>query len=154
MGELKERGELIEVVRRLRAGGKKIVFTNGCFDLLHAGHVRYLKEAKRYGDILLVGLNADKSVGSIKKNRPIVPEQERAEVLSSLAMVDYVVIFDELTPWELINALRPDVLVKGGDWKREDIVGSDLVKEVYSLPYHKGLSTSGIIQKIRSLKDE
>ncbi|MGE5893580.1 MAG: D-glycero-beta-D-manno-heptose 1-phosphate adenylyltransferase [bacterium] len=154
MGELKQRDDLAGIVKMLKSGGKKIVFTNGCFDILHAGHVRYLKEAKTYGDILVVGLNSDASVNSLKQGRPIVPQSERAEVLAALVMVDFVVIFDEPTPWELINALRPDVLVKGGDWKREDIVGSDLVKEVYSLPYHKGLSTTGIVHKIRSLRDE
>lgn len=154
MGELKQRDELAGIVKTLKSGGKKVVFTNGCFDILHAGHVRYLKEAKRHGDILIVGLNSDASVNSLKKGRPVVPQSERAEVLAALAMVDFVVIFDELTPWELIDALRPDVLVKGGDWKREDIVGSDLVKEVFSLPYHKGFSTTGIVRKIRSLRDE
>jgi len=136
------------VAGSLRAEGKKIVFTNGCFDLIHTGHVRYLREARALGDVLVVGLNSDASVKGLKEGRPIISESERAEVLAALEMVDYVVIFHEPTPWELINEVRPDVLVKGGDWKKEDIVGSDIVQEVHSLPYHKGLSTTGIVERV------
>jgi rfaE bifunctional protein nucleotidyltransferase chain/domain len=140
--------DLIAVCRRLRREGKKIVFTNGCFDILHKGHVRYLRQAKKLGDVLVVALNSDKSVSRIKPGRPVNRERDRAEVLEALCMVDYVTIFDEATPYLLIRALRPDVLVKGGDWRKEDIVGSDIAKETRSLPYVKGASTTGIIEKI------
>jgi D-beta-D-heptose 7-phosphate kinase/D-beta-D-heptose 1-phosphate adenosyltransferase len=144
------RDELQGLAERLRAEGKKTVFTNGCFDIIHSGHIRYLREAKTLGDVLIVGLNSDSSVGKIKPGRPIVPQDERAEVLSALEMVDYVTIFDEKTPYKTIKLLMPDILVKGGDWKIEDIVGADLVDEVYSLPYIRGLSTTGIIDRIVS----
>ncbi len=144
------RDELQGLAERLRAEGKKTVFTNGCFDIIHSGHIRYLREAKTLGDVLIVGLNSDSSVGKIKPGRPIVPQDERAEVLSALEMVDYVTIFDEETPYKTIKLLMPDILVKGGDWKIEDIVGADLVDEVYSLPYIRGLSTTGIIDRIVS----
>lgn len=143
--------ELKEIIDSLKAEGKKIVFTNGCFDILHIGHIRYLRAARALGDVLIVGLNSDRSVSLIKPGRPINPQDHRAEVLSSLEMVDYVALFDEETPYELIKFLQPDVLVKGGDWKREDIVGSDIVKETYSLPYIKGISTSELIEKIKKL---
>jgi D-beta-D-heptose 7-phosphate kinase/D-beta-D-heptose 1-phosphate adenosyltransferase len=144
------RDELQGLAERLRAEGKKTVFTNGCFDIIHSGHIRYLREAKTLGDVLIVGLNSDSSVGKIKPGRPIVPQDERAEVLSALEMVDYVTIFDEETPYKTIKLLMPDILVKGGDWKIEDIVGADLVDEVYSLPYIRGISTTGIIDRIVS----
>jgi rfaE bifunctional protein nucleotidyltransferase chain/domain len=144
--------ELKRHVERLKAEGKKIVFTNGCFDIIHAGHVRYLKEAKILGDILIIGLNSDKSVSAIKPGRPINPQEQRAEVLSSLEMVDYVTLFDEETPYELIKLLLPDFLVKGGDWRKEDIVGSDIAKETHSLPYIQGISTTEIIEKIKKLQ--
>ncbi|MBF0329491.1 MAG: D-glycero-beta-D-manno-heptose 1-phosphate adenylyltransferase [Nitrospirae bacterium] len=148
MGEILERQELIKRIDALRTEGKKIVFTNGCFDILHVGHVRYLKESKGLGDILIVGLNSDTSVSSLKPNRPIVPEAYRAELLASLIAVDFVTIFEEDTPYELIKQLRPDFLVKGGDWKKEDIVGSDIAKETCSLPFVNGMSTTGIVEKI------
>jgi rfaE bifunctional protein nucleotidyltransferase chain/domain len=135
-----------------RAQGKKVVFTNGCFDILHAGHIRYLRDAKKLGDVLVVALNTDRSVSEIKPGRPIVPEAQRAEVVSALEMVDYVTLFDEPTPYELIKFLMPDVLVKGGDWKVEEIVGSDIVPETHSLPYIEGMSTSAIIKKIQEMK--
>lgn len=135
-----------------RRKGRKLVFTNGCFDLLHAGHVRYLREAKKLGDILVVGLNSDRSVSEIKPERPITPEDQRAEVVSSLEMVDYVTFFDEATPYEIIRRIMPDVLVKGGDWRPEDIVGSDIAAETRSLPYYEGLSTTEIIRKIRNMR--
>ncbi|MCE5194104.1 MAG: D-glycero-beta-D-manno-heptose 1-phosphate adenylyltransferase [Nitrospiraceae bacterium] len=134
-----------------RSKGRKIVFTNGCFDIIHIGHVRYLKEAKTFGDVLVIGLNSDKSVSRIKPGRPINPQDHRAEVLAALDMVDYVTLFDEDTPYELIKIVKPDVLVKGGDWKKEDIVGSDIAKETHSLPYISGISTTEIIEKIRKL---
>src|SRR4030067_3488407 len=111
-----DRSGLKDIVMQLKQQGKKIVFTNGCFDLSHVGHVRYLTEAKKLGDILVIGLNSDSSVSRIKPGRPVNPENERAEVLSALCMVDYISIFDEDTPYELIKAVRPDLLVKGADW--------------------------------------
>ena len=143
--------KLKKTVVRLKAKNKKVVFTNGCFDIIHIGHVRYLKEAKGLGDVLIIGLNSDRSVSSIKPDRPINFQNHRAEVLSSLEMVDYVVLFDEETPYELIKLIQPDVLVKGGDWKKGEIVGSDIAGETYSLPYVEGVSTTGIIDRIKRL---
>ncbi len=143
-----QREELGETFDRLRSEGKRVVFTNGCFDLIHAGHVQYLREASALGDVLVVGVNSDASVGRLKRNRPIVPEGQRVEVLSALEMVDYVTVFEEDTPYEVIRLIRPDVLVKGGDWRVEDIVGAELVGDVRSLPYRQGLSTTGIIELI------
>jgi len=152
MGKILDLHELKEAVNRLKADGKKIVFTNGCFDIIHIGHIRYLKDAKALGDVLVVGVNSDISVSIIKPTRPINPQVHRVEILSSLEMVDYVTLFDEETPYELIKMLQPDILVKGGDWKKEDIVGSDIAKETYSLPYVKGVSTSEIIERIKLKK--
>lgn len=151
MKKIFDRADLAELIKSLKGEGKKIVFTNGCFDLIHIGHVRYLAEAKKLGDILIVGLNADSSVSRIKPGRPVNPEAHRAEVLSALSVVDYVTLFSEDTPYELIKALKPDVLVKGADWKMEDIVGNDVVKEVRTLPFIEGISTSEIIRKIKKL---
>ena len=152
MGAILSREDLKKELESLKEQGKRIVFTNGCFDILHVGHVRYLREAKALGDVLVVGLNSDDSVGMLKPGRPVNPEAQRAEVLSSLVTVDYVTVFDEDTPYDLINLLKPDVLVKGGDWKKEDIVGADLVPEVHSLPFTSGMSTTNIINKIRTLQ--
>jgi rfaE bifunctional protein nucleotidyltransferase chain/domain len=143
-----DRKAVKKIAARLRSEGRKIVFTNGCFDILHAGHVKYLKQARRLGDVLIVGLNSDRSVSAIKPGRPVNSEKNRAEVLAALAAVDYVVVFQEKTPYSLIKAVKPDILVKGGDWKKEEIIGSDIAKETYSLPYVKGISTTGIIKKI------
>jgi D-beta-D-heptose 7-phosphate kinase/D-beta-D-heptose 1-phosphate adenosyltransferase len=151
MAKLLTLKELVSELARLRAQGRRIVFTNGCFDIIHVGHVRYLREAKALGDLLVVGLNSDSSVANLKPGRPVNSEALRAEVLAALEMVDYVTLFTEDTPYELIRALKPDVLVKGGDWRKEDIVGADLVAEVHSLPFVEGMSTTGIIDKIRSL---
>jgi len=151
MGTLLNRNELKEEREKLRAEGKRLVFTNGCFDILHVGHVRYLRSARELGDVLLVALNTDQSISRIKPGRPVVSEGQRAEMVASLEMVDYVTLFNEDTPYELIKLLGPDVLVKGGDWKREEIVGSDIVPETYSLPYIKGVSTTEIIEKIKKL---
>lgn len=145
--------ELVDIVDRLKRNGKRIVFTNGCFDILHVGHVRYLKEARRFGDILIVGLNSDESVRTIKGDkRPIVPQRERAEVLSSLRFVDYVIIFKEPDPRNIIAAIKPDVLVKGGDWPLDKIVGRDIVEssggEVHTIPFIEGASSSRIIEAI------
>jgi len=133
--------------------GKRVVFTNGCFDILHRGHVEYLEKAKKLGDILIVGLNSDQSVKKIKGDeRPIVGQDDRAFVLSALSCVDYVCIFEEETPEELIRKIVPDVLVKGADWEKEDIVGKDIVErnggQVITIPEVEGKSTRKIIQTI------
>ena len=151
MGKILSLDGLKQELSALRDQNKRIVFTNGCFDILHVGHVRYLREASALGDALVVGLNSDASVSRLKKGRPINSEDQRAEVLASLEMVDYVTIFTEDTPFELIKSLMPDVLVKGGDWKKEDIVGADLVSEVHSLPFVDSISTTNIIRKIKAL---
>ncbi len=135
---------------------KKVVFTNGCFDILHVGHVRYLAEARALGDLLIVGLNSDASVKRLKgESRPVQNEGDRGEILSSLACVDYVSVFTEDTPIELIKHVNPSILVKGGDWAVNKIVGSDWVLAkgglVKSLPFHQGRSTSQIVSKILSL---
>ncbi|MDP2157703.1 MAG: D-glycero-beta-D-manno-heptose 1-phosphate adenylyltransferase [Nitrospirota bacterium] len=148
MKKMQDRQAVKKICDRLRKDGKKIVFTNGCFDILHAGHVRYLKQAKKLGDVLVIGLNSDLSVAGIKPGRPVNSEKNRAEVLAGLASVDFVVIFCEKTPYNLIKAVRPDLLVKGGDWRPEEIIGSDIAKETLSLPFVKGLSTTRIIEKI------
>ena len=150
--KIKERHELAREVRGLKKQGLKIVFTNGCFDLLHVGHVRYLSEAKTKADILVVGLNSDRSVQTIKgSRRPILPEDQRAELLASLACVDFITIFDEPDPLALIKTVLPDVLVKGADWADAEIIGREVVKEVVRIPTVEGASTSGIIQKIVDL---
>ena len=151
MGTILSGNELIAERKKLRAAGKRLVFTNGCFDILHVGHVKYLRSARELGDVLMVALNTDQSVSRIKPGRPVIPEGQRAEMVASLEMVDYVTLFDEDTPYELIKLLGPDVLVKGGDWKREEIVGSDIVPETYSLPYIEGVSTTEIMEKIKKL---
>jgi len=147
-----DRSQIKKIISRVKSSGKKVVFTNGCFDLIHVGHVRYLNEAKKLGEILVIGLNSDASVSSIKPGRPVNPENQRAEVLEALEAVDYVVLFSEDTPYELIKEVQPDVLVKGADWKKEDIVGNDIVKEVRTIQFVEGISTSGIIEKILKLK--
>jgi rfaE bifunctional protein nucleotidyltransferase chain/domain len=151
MGKILNWNDLKSETDRLKAEGGKIVFTNGCFDIIHVGHVRYLKEARKLGSVLVVALNSDSSITRIKPGRPVVPEAQRAEVVAGLAMVDYVTLFSEDTPLELIEFIRPDVLVKGGDWKKEEIVGSEIVPETYSLPYIHGVSTTEIIEKINRL---
>jgi rfaE bifunctional protein nucleotidyltransferase chain/domain len=151
MKRIQDRNNLKKICESLRTAGKKIVFTNGCFDILHKGHIRYLRHARKLGDVLVVGVNSDDSVKRIKPGRPVNSARDRAEVLAALSMVDYVIIFSESTPYRLIKTLRPDILVKGGDWKKEEIVGYDIVDETYSLPYVRGASTTGIIEKIRRL---
>ncbi len=145
--------KLKSICKQLRAEGKKIVFTNGCFDLVHAGHIDYLSKAKAMGDVLIVGLNSDDSVKRLKgKMRPILNEPERAFILSNIKPVDYVIFFDEDTPQKLIEELLPDILVKGADWAISDIVGSDAVLanggEVKTVEFVNDQSTSKIIQKI------
>jgi len=145
----------VSALKKLRKKRLKIVFTNGCFDILHAGHVSYLSKAKSLGDVLVIGLNSDSSVKKLKgKSRPVVSQKYRAIVLAGMEAVDIVIIFSELTPLKLIKAIRPDALVKGGDWKKKDIVGADFVEsyggKVRNLTYIKGFSTRGLIAKIRS----
>lgn len=144
---------LKDCVKKLQKKRERIVFTNGCFDIIHAGHVRYLKKAKELGDVLVVGLNSDSSVKKIKGNgRPIVPQGERAEVLSALEFIDYVVIFNEPTPYNLIKKIQPDILVKGADWAADNIIGADIVKAkggiIARIKLAKGKSTTNIIKKI------
>ncbi len=145
-----------EVVRELKRQGKRVVFTNGCFDLLHPGHTRYLAEARKLGDVLLVALNSDRSVRELKgPGRPILPENERAEILAALESVDYVTIFDDPTPRAVISRLLPNILVKGGDWGPTEIVGREEVEaaggEVVSIPAVPGYSTSQIIEAARKI---
>jgi rfaE bifunctional protein nucleotidyltransferase chain/domain len=156
MGKAVSLKKALEETKKLRRRGKKVVFTNGCFDIIHAGHVRYLKKARSLGDVLVVGLNSDSSIRAIKGLlRPIVPEKERAEVLSALSCVDYIIIFNEATPIRLITALKPDVLAKGADWASSAIVGADVVKaaggRVARIPLVKGKSTTNVIKKILTI---
>lgn len=149
------REDAVAWVQRLRGRGLQIVFTNGVFDLLHPGHVRYLQDARQLGDALIVGVNSDRSVRALAKgaDRPLNPEAERAEVLAALACVDAVTIFDEDTPHDIIAAVQPDVLVKGADWGPNQIVGRDLVEarggKVVRAPIVEGYSTSQLIAKIK-----
>lgn len=151
--KIKTREELRGTVEALKAKGKRMVFTNGCFDLLHVGHIRYLEQAKALGDILIVGINSDRSVQGLKGPlRPILPVEDRAEILSGLGCIDYITVFDEPTPLELITLLKPQVLVKGGDWTKEAVVGSEVVEglggKVVLLPFVEGSSTSNLIETI------
>jgi len=150
-----DRKQIAEFCGQLRNEGKKLVFTNGCFDIIHAGHVYYLTEAKKLGDVLIVGLNTDDSVRRLKGHlRPINAEQDRAVVLNALKPVDYVVMFDEDTPIELIKQVRPDFLVKGADYERKNIVGADFVESyggrVATIEFVEGKSTTNIINKMKS----
>jgi D-beta-D-heptose 7-phosphate kinase/D-beta-D-heptose 1-phosphate adenosyltransferase len=149
--------EAVAFANQRRAAGEKIVFTNGVFDLLHPGHVRYLQHARTLGDALIVGINSDRSVHAVKgPDRPINPEAERAEVLAALACVNAVAIFDEETPYEIISAIAPDVLVKGGDWAENAIVGRDIVEarggRVVRASVEQGYSTTSIVAQIRRLR--
>jgi len=145
--------ELAPLLRELRRAGRTVVFTNGCFDLLHIGHVHYLAAARAEGDLLVVGLNSDRSVRAIKgERRPIVPDAERAEILAGLACVDFVTVFEEADPMRVIQALRPDVLAKGRDWAESEIIGADVVKHkggrVVRIPVVEGASTSALVARI------
>lgn len=156
MNKILDRNTLKNTLEALRKEGKKIAFTNGCFDILHVGHVRYLREAKKAGDILVLALNSDSSVRTIKgEERPLVYEEERAEVLAALEFVDFITIFPELTPLELINYLKPDILIKGGDWPEEKVVGREEVKKwggrVAIIPEVEGKSTTNIVEKIKKV---
>lgn len=156
MDKILDRQILKEKLDALRKEGKKIAFTNGCFDILHVGHVRYLREAKKTADVLVLALNSDSSVRSIKgEKRPLVVEEERAEILAALEFIDFVTIFEELTPLELITYLKPDVLIKGGDWAEDKVVGRDDVKKwggcVVLIPEVKGKSTTNVVEKIKEV---
>jgi D-glycero-beta-D-manno-heptose 1-phosphate adenylyltransferase len=145
--------DAVTEVNRIRADGGRLVFTNGVFDLLHPGHLRYLQQSRELGDALVVGVNSDRSVRAIKgKNRPVIPENERAEILAALSCVDIVVIFDENTPYALIARLQPDVLVKGADWPEDGMIGRDIVEgrggRVVRVPFEAGYSTTKIIEQI------
>ena len=147
--------KLVKVLGRLRSKDKRIIFTNGCFDILHVGHIDYLSKAKALGGILVVGLNSDTSVKKIKgPGRPINKESDRAKVLAALSSVDYITLFGESTPEKLIMELKPDILVKGGDWKVKDIAGGEFVKrnggKVKSIPFVKGYSTTSLLKKMAS----
>lgn len=142
---------LKEQIINEKSNNKKIVFTNGCFDIIHVGHIRYLYEAKGYGDRLVVGVNSDHSVSRIKPSRPVIPQDQRLEVLAALEMVDYVTLFEDDTPLELIRAVEPDILVKGADWALQDIVGREFAREVYRISYFQEISTSNIINKILAI---
>ena len=151
--KVKNLSELQHALALHKQEGKKIVFTNGCYDLLHIGHIRCFKEAKKLGDILVVALNSDCSVRALKgPPRPIVPQEERAEILAALECVDYVTIFDQDNPREMISLLKPDILVKGGDWTVDTIVGRDIVEsyggKVFSLPLVAGVSTTAMVNAI------
>ena len=153
MSNIKNLGQIKSIREQLKKENKKVVFTNGCFDIIHAGHIDYLSRAKDLGDVLIVGLNTDDSVKRIKGNkRPIIKESDRALILSNLKPVDYVIFFDEDTPIKLIEQLVPDILVKGSDWEIEDIVGKDVVinngGEVKNIKFVNDRSTSKIIQTI------
>jgi len=152
-GKIGELHEIETIVAKAKQDGKRVVFANGCFDLLHRGHLHLLREAKKLGDLLVVALNSDSSVRGIKgAERPILPESERAELIAALEMVDYVTLFDEPDPYNAIQALKPDLLVKGGDWPKDDVVGADIVEgrggRVAVIPYLKGYSTTEIIERM------
>jgi rfaE bifunctional protein nucleotidyltransferase chain/domain len=156
MNKILDRKILREKLDILHKEGKTIAFTNGCFDILHVGHVRYLKEAKKTADVLVLALNSDSSVQSIKgEKRPLVPEEERAEILAALEFIDFVTIFSELTPLELINYLKPDIIIKGGDWPEDKVVGRNEVKKwggrVILIPEVAGKSTTNIVEKIKKV---
>ena len=154
--KLKTLDELVAIAAAARAKGQTVVFTNGCFDLLHRGHVHTLRQAKAAGDVLIVAINSDRSVKSIKApQRPILPETDRVELIAAMEMVDYVILFDEPDPYKLIAAIKPHVLAKGGDWSSDRIIGADIVEaaggRVEVIPYLKGFSTTEIIERIRNL---
>lgn len=151
--KIKSLTALKPIIARLRRSGRKVVFTNGCFDLLHYGHVRYLERARALGDLLVVGVNSDSSVRELKgARRPLVAQHDRSRLVAALESVDFVTVFSGPTPYAVIRTLRPDVLVKGGDWKKDAIVGSGLVNSwggrVATIPFAKGRSTSGLCEKI------
>jgi rfaE bifunctional protein nucleotidyltransferase chain/domain len=152
-GKIKDLLKLKKIIVNLKKNGKRIVFTNGCFDIIHSGHLKYLKEAKQKGDVLVVAINSDSSAKIIKgKKRPVIPQQDRAEVVAGLESVSYVTIFNEPTPLNLIKQLKPDILVKGGNWKKKDVVGKDFIEtyggKTFIIPLIKHRSTTAIIKTI------
>ena len=152
---IKTAKSITQVAKKLKKAGEKIVFTNGCFDILHYGHVKYLEKCRSLGDLLVVGLNSDSSLRRLKgKNRPVTGQNQRAAILLALRCVDYVVIFKESTPKKLIENILPNVLAKGGDWKKKDIVGASSVEKaggrVVSVSFVKGYSTSKILRRIKN----
>jgi len=150
---IKSREALVSTVRRAKKSGKKIVFTNGCFDILHMGHVKYLEKARSFGDLLIVGLNSDQSLRRLKGDgRPVNPQYDRAYLLAALDAVDFVSVFEEDTPYELIKAIEPDVLVKGGDYRGKEVVGSDIAKELRLVDFVEGRSTTAIIERVSNKK--
>ena len=154
-GKLKTLDQLIKIAAQARRNGKSVVFTNGCFDLLHRGHVHVLRQAKAAGDLLIVAINSDQSVKAIKgPTRPVAAEIDRLELIAAMEMVDYVILFDEPDPSKLITAIKPNVLAKGGDWGADEVVGADIVERqggrVLLVPYLKGYSTTEIIERIRN----
>jgi rfaE bifunctional protein nucleotidyltransferase chain/domain len=151
--KLKSLDELAAIAAQARRDGKSVVFTNGCFDILHRGHVHILRQAKSLGDLLIVALNSDRSVKAIKgPRRPVLSEIDRVELIGAMEMVDYLVLFDEPDPYNLIAAIKPNVLAKGGDWSAEKVIGADVVEQaggrVALIPYLKGFSSSEIIERI------
>ncbi len=157
--KLQSVNSLASIVRKLKNDGKKVVFTNGCFDLIHTGHTRYLREAREAGDYLIVAVNSDSSVTRLKgDSRPIIPLNERMEILAGFYFVDFVISFEELNPYNIIDKIKPNMLIKGGDWPLDKIIGKDLVEQeggkVFTIPEIKGQSTSGIVNKIISLNNQ
>lgn len=155
MGKIVSQDELVQIAAREKRAGRRVVFTNGCFDLLHPGHVRCLADARRLGELLIVAVNSDQSVrGNKGEERPLVPQQDRAEVLAALASVDYVTIFDEPTPRALISRVLPSILVKGADWALDQVAGREEVEaaggQVISIPLAQGYSTTRLVEKIRN----
>ncbi|MCD6539443.1 MAG: D-glycero-beta-D-manno-heptose 1-phosphate adenylyltransferase [Candidatus Omnitrophica bacterium] len=151
--------KLAHLVKTLKKKKKKIVFTNGCFDLIHPGHIKLLSSAKKQGEVLILGLNSDSSIRKIKgEKRPILKEKERIEILSAITYIDYIVVFKEETPFKLVKIIKPDVLVKGGDWEEKDIVGADLVKKqggkIVRIRLKKGYSTTTLIEKIKKIYEK
>lgn len=152
---MKSLEELKSIALQAKARGQKIVFTNGCFDILHRGHLHVLREAKALGDLLIVAVNSDGSVQRLKgPSRPVINEAGRSELIAALEMVDYVTLFDEIDPRRLIEEIQPDILAKGGDWRRDQVVGADIVErsggKVAVISYLKGFSTTEIIERVRS----
>jgi D-beta-D-heptose 7-phosphate kinase/D-beta-D-heptose 1-phosphate adenosyltransferase len=157
--KIKGLNEAKQEITRLKSEGKKVVFTNGCFDILHPGHSRYLYAARELGDYLIIAVNSDRSVRAIKgPERPLNPQDDRAEILAALGCVDGVVFFDEEDPYNVIKYLEPDILVKGGDWEEDKIIGADIVKaaggEVRRIQFAEGFSTTNIINKIKGLEEK